>query len=337
MCKIECNYAIQINKDYESIANVHSGEELFVKTVNAYGYDFNHLVDLKDLIDNKYSNKHHHPLTGPINVVGAHAGDTIKVSIIRILPEKMAQALSKSAGVDLPDINCFASRSPIIASFNEKSNDISYIDGLHIFYKPMIGMIATAPAEGFIKTGHAGKTGGNLDIPFITEHTSVYLPVEVEGAQLFIGDVHGAQGYGELSGVALEMDSGVSLKVEILHPRYKLNHILVVGNEPYANKCAIGIVGIATHFQDLNEAVFNAYYGALEVLSRLFPTMNKHNVGNLLTLIGHSLNGQAFSHTSESTSIINIFEDDIKKIKNDKSFSLVKEIENILFCKKNVI
>jgi len=333
MYNIKCNYSIQLNKDLESIATVDSGDELIIETVNAYGEHFNNLNDLVDLINNKNGDKHHHPLTGPINIRGAKPGDVLKITIKKIKIELMGQALSQSAGIKPIKISHFGDRAPIIASYDEKAKDILYMNGMHIPYKPMIGMIGTAPSEGFTKTGHAGHTGGNLDIPFITENTVVYLPVEVEGGQLFLGDVHGNQGYGELGGIALEASATIKLIVEILKPREEMNNILIVGKEPMSGKNAIGIVGVANSFQNLNEAVLNSYLGAIKILKPIFPTLNEHLVCNLITAIGHSMNGQAFSKTSESTSIINIFEEDIRKIKNNSKFDILTDIEEILFEK----
>lgn len=333
MYNINCNYSIQLNKDLEPIATVESGSELVVETVNAYGEHFNDLNDLMDLINNKNGDKHHHPLTGPIDVKGARLGDVLKVTIKKIDVSLMGQALSQSAGINPIKISHFGDRAPIIASYDKDANDIYYMNGIHIPYKPMIGMIGTAPSEGFIKTGHAGATGGNLDIPFVTENSVIYLPVEVDNAKLFLGDVHGNQGYGELGGIALEASAKIKIFVEVLKPRQRMNNIIIIGKEPLSGKNAIGIVGVANSFQNLNEAVLNSYIGAMETLTPIFPTLNKALICNLITAIGHSMNGQAFSKTSESTSIINIFEEDIRKIKNDSKFDILTHIEEILFIK----
>jgi amidase len=333
MKNIKCNYSIKLDKTLEPIAEVSSGETFCVETINAYGANFKNLSELMDLINGKYSDTHHHPLTGPIDIKEAKVGDVLKISIDKINIEIMGQALSQSAGINPITIQNFADRAPIIATYDEKTNDIAYMNGIHIDYKPMLGMIGTAPQDNFIKTGHAGQNGGNLDIPFIGENVCVYLPVSVDKGKLFVGDIHGNQGYGELGGIALEASSNIKMKVEVLKPRKSFNNIVVVGKEPLTNKEAIGIVGVANSFQNLNEAVKNAYINAIDVLQPIFPTLNEHYICNLITAIGHSMNGQAWSKTSESTSIINIFEDDIKKVKKDVTFSLRKNFDNIMFIR----
>lgn len=327
---IKSNYSIKMENQSSFIAEIKPSQRVKVETINAFGDSFENLNDLLELIGNKYSGKHHHPLTGPIKVVGAKKGDVLKVDILNITIDKMAQCLSKSAGVAPIDIDYFAERSPIVSNYDNSNGLIYYGHGMYIKYKPMIGIIGVAPSEGFVKTGHASNVGGNLDLPMITEGVSVYIPVECDDAYLFLGDVHGAQGYGELGGVALEASAVIDIKVEILKPRTPQNYIFVTGKDPYSSKNVLGIVGVAKSFENLNEAVIDSYHNATNLMLKLFPTFNKTTICNLLTVLGNSMNGQALSKTSESTCIINILEEDLKQIKNDSAFSVL-EIESILF------
>lgn len=330
--EIESNYSIKLDKDLEPICSVKSGDRIVVETVNAYGEHFKNLNELMDLISGKYGDKHHHPLTGPIDVDGAKAGDVLKVEIEDIEIELAAQALSKSAGISPIEAKMFGDRAPVIAHV-ENEDKIKYMNGMYVKYKPMLGIIGVAPSESFIKTGHAGKTGGNLDIPFITKGCSIYIPIEVDGAKLFMGDSHAAQGYGELGGIALEASSKVKCKLEVMHLRkgIEFNNIIIIGDEPLTNKRAIGIVGVAKGFKNLNEAVYDSYIGAGNVISKLIPTINKSYVYNVITAIGHSMNGQAFSKTSESTSIVNILEEDLQVLKKDMRLDILNEFESIMF------
>jgi acetamidase/formamidase len=60
------------------------------------------------------------------------------------------------------------------------------------------------------------RVGGNLDTRDLVAGTTLWLPVEVEGALLSIGDTHAAQGDGEVCGTAIEsaMDVVVTIDVE---------------------------------------------------------------------------------------------------------------------------
>lgn len=330
MFNVKCTYQISINRENEFIAKVKEKEKFSVETINAYGDRFKNLNELMTLINCKDGKTHHHPLTGPIYIENAMPGDVLKVHIYKIETEEMAQSLSKTAGIEPLDNPNLADRIPILS---EKSSekDIYYCNGIRLSYKPMIGMIATTPKDEKIKTGHAKiGNGGNLDIPFVTENTDIYIPVDIEGAGLYLGDVHGLQGYGELSGIAMEASSNIILDVEILKPRKKLNNIMIIGREPFSEKECIGIVGIGEKMK-LEDAVYDAFKGSYEILQQLLPTMSENIVKSLITLIGNSFNGQAFSKTSESTSIIIISKDDISKVTKDLYKYFAQDLEKILF------
>lgn len=329
--KVNCNYTIRLDAETEPIYRANPGSDLKVETVNAYGEHFSNMNELKDLISRKYGEKHHHPLTGPIEVSGAEPGDVLRVDIHGIRIGIMGQALSRSAGIDPIAAEFFGDRAPIISEYDSNAGNIKYFNGMHIPFRPMLGMIGTAPSTGYIKTGHAGKTGGNLDIPFVTEKASIYIPVQVPGAMLYLGDAHGIQGYGELGGVALEASAWTRMSVDVLKPRKPFNSIVIVGKEPVSGREALGIVGVAEKPGELNLAVLDAYRAAIPIVGQLFPAINSHAVCNLITAIGHSMNGQAFSKTSESTSIINIYGDDLAMAMHNRGFRIAESFEPIFF------
>ena len=86
---------------------------------------------------------------------------------------------------------------------------------------PMLGCIATAPApsRGAPPTGDSGNYGGNMDFNEIVEGATIFLPVAVPGALLYLGDAHAAQGDGELTGNALETSMDVEFTVDIIPGR----------------------------------------------------------------------------------------------------------------------
>jgi len=70
----------------------------------------------------------------------------------------------------------------------------------------MLGCVAVAPnvAQAPSGSGDSGRYGGNRDFNEIVEGATVYLPVSVPGALLYVGDGHALQGDGELNGNTLE-------------------------------------------------------------------------------------------------------------------------------------
>jgi len=77
----------------------------------------------------------------------------------------------------------------------------------------MIGTIGTAPAREALSTGTSGRHGGNLDVPELRAGSVLYLPVEVPGALLALGDCHAIQNDGETR--ALEMRAQVTVTVTV--------------------------------------------------------------------------------------------------------------------------
>jgi amidase len=104
--------------------------------------------------------------------------------------------------------------------------------------RPMLGCVAVAPrsTQAPPGTGDSGRWGGNMDFNEIVEGATVYLPVNVPGALLYVGDAHAAQGDGELNGNALETSMDVEFTVDVLPhktimgPRVEsVTHIMAMG------------------------------------------------------------------------------------------------------------
>jgi acetamidase/formamidase len=55
------------------------------------------------------------------------------------------------------------------------------------------------------------RVGGNMDVKQLTAGSTLFLPIEVDGALFSVGDAHGAQGDGEVCITAIEMDSTTRL------------------------------------------------------------------------------------------------------------------------------
>jgi formamidase len=71
-------------------------------------------------------------------------------------------------------------------------------------------------ADECLRTITPREHGGNLDIRYLRPGVTVYLPCQVNGCGLALGDFHFAQGDGEVSGAALEMDATIVISVEII-------------------------------------------------------------------------------------------------------------------------
>ena len=55
-----------------------------------------------------------------------------------------------------------------------------------------------------------------MDIRYLGVGVTIYLPCYIEGCGLGVGDLHFAQGDGEVAGTAIEMDADVTLTTELI-------------------------------------------------------------------------------------------------------------------------
>jgi len=83
-------------------------------------------------------------------------------------------------------------------------------------YEPFIGTIGTAPQIDSINSLTPGNHGGNMDLPDVGPGSILYLPVQTEGALLYLGDGHAVQGDGELCGVAIEFPTTTTLTLDLV-------------------------------------------------------------------------------------------------------------------------
>jgi len=156
------------------------------------------------------------PLTGPVAIDGARPGDRLLVTIEIIELDDAgwagghAHVNPLAPGRVTRPIGRRVALGDGVAHFSER---------ITIALRPMIGCIgvATVPTDAAPPTaGEMGRFGGNMDQPVVGVGATVHLPVLVDDALLYVGDVHAAQGDGELSGVALEIGATVTLRVDLL-------------------------------------------------------------------------------------------------------------------------
>ncbi|KAF2963875.1 hypothetical protein GQX73_g9700 [Xylaria multiplex] len=86
---------------------------------------------------------------------------------------------------------------------------------IRIPYRPFLGLVGVAPAEGEHSMIPPRDTGGNMDTRALGVGSSLYLPVEVAGALLSLGDGHAAQGDGEVCGTAIETRMRATVRVTV--------------------------------------------------------------------------------------------------------------------------
>jgi amidase len=167
------------------------------------------------------------PLTGPFYIEGALPGDTLAVHFNRI-------RLNRDSAISSPLIvngalnPAYVENRKKVEGYNadwkldraagfaslEKPTDA--LKDYKVPLAPMLGCVGVAPPGNMqYRSGFLGGFGGNMDYNQVREGVTVYLPVFVPGALLFVGDGHALQGAGELTGNALETSMDIEFTVDL--------------------------------------------------------------------------------------------------------------------------
>jgi amidase len=168
------------------------------------------------------------PETGPFYVDGATSGGTLVVKFNRIRLNRdtaqsgdrlTADALNPGYNRDAKYEAKFNSEWKLdrSAGFAMLSKPTDRLKNFRVKLQPMLGCVGVAPSQKqTFQAGWLGNFGGNMDFNGLREGVTVYLPINQDGALLFVGDGHAAQGDGELTGDALETSMDVEFTVNVL-------------------------------------------------------------------------------------------------------------------------
>jgi acetamidase/formamidase len=170
------------------------------------------------------------PQTGPFFVEGAEPGDTLKVQIDKITPNRdwgWGGALPYF-GALAPEYKTMMVTPPVqdtlyVWKFDLRRNvavlDMpkSKIGKVEVPLRPFFGTIGTAPyGKECISSLVPGTHGANMDFNEVVQGVTMYFPVFEKGALFMLGDGHAAQGDGEIMGAAIETSFDVQFTVEVI-------------------------------------------------------------------------------------------------------------------------
>lgn len=207
---------IKISRDYVTgthsptdapVAHCQSGDVVWFETRNCY--DDRLAADGSEFEpENAIAN----PATGPLYIEGAKPGDILKVEILDIhLKGKGYMRQSTTGGAFHHRVS-----ECVVREFDVSGGTVKFNDRLTFPTNTMIGVLGVAPADESISTVYPGDHGGNMDCTRIIQGSTVYLPVNVDGALLSIGDLHALMGDGECMICGLESAGEVTVRVSVV-------------------------------------------------------------------------------------------------------------------------
>jgi acetamidase/formamidase len=215
-----------------------------------------------------------YPLSGPIFVENATPDDTLEVTVEEIETADWGwSAIVPGLGL-LPEFN-----KPFIWIWNlsdhsKKAGYTEFKNGIRVPLHPFCGVMGVAPSEpGPITVLPPGMHGGNMDIKHLVKGSKLQLPIWNKGALFSVGDLHAAQGDGEVCITAIECPGRVKLKFDLLKgkklpaPRYWTPGIRQEGD--LGEFCTTGIS------PDLLEASRIAVRGMIQYLAESCSLTNE--------------------------------------------------------------
>lgn len=200
-----------------------------------------------------------HPMTGPVFIEGAERGDVLAVTLVDIEPDqygytvivpgfgflrdlypepyivnwrldRQAAVSEQMPGVRVP-IAAFMGSVGVLPGDTEvkmwldREKALADVGGFVLTPQPTGALPADvcgpsgSHSDQCLRTIPPRENGGNMDVQQMQIGTTLLLPCFIDGCGLFVGDVHFAQGDGEVSGTAIEMGAVVTVRTEVLKGR----------------------------------------------------------------------------------------------------------------------
>jgi formamidase len=252
-CEQDPNCFNRYHPAIKPVARAKPGDYIVVHTRDALDSNLNINSQPKDVtaIDTNLI----HPMTGPVYIEGAKRGDVLAITLIEIIPDDYGYTTLIPGFGFLPDLfpepyianwklNSFEAvsdqlpgvRIPMnsfmgsvgvlpgkaeVAKWLARESQLGAAGGVALPPEPtgaspasVCGPNGSHKSE-CLRTVPPRENGGNMDVKQMVKGTTLLLPCFIDGCGFFIGDVHYAQGDGEVAGTAIETGAVVTVTTEI--------------------------------------------------------------------------------------------------------------------------
>jgi acetamidase/formamidase len=254
--------------EHRPVLTIDSGDTIVVRSLDAAGYlarhDFPGDVEQPRMFAGPFVG---HCLNQPVAVRGATPGEMLAVEIVSLTPDVWGWTSSPAV-----------SDSPVLQRLGLVGADPAWLlweidaaagtataNGKYTRpLAPFLGVTGVAPAGPGVHSTVPPRTeaGGNMDCKELVAGSTIYLPVNTDGALLYLGDGHGAQGDGESCGTAIECGMTTEAVVSLAAGR----PLTSVHAETPAGRVTFGFSA------DLNEAMGDALDAMVTWLAVIYGT-----------------------------------------------------------------
>lgn len=205
------------SRDTRPVLTIDPGDTVMVRSLDASGY-----VERQQSPGERAArllpDARGHCLTGPIEVRGAEPGMTLSVRVTSLQMDDWGWTVAAAADNELNRRLGVADGPPSWLLWDIGPDRATNQHGLAVPVAPFLGVIGVAPADAgdHSTIPPRAEAGGNLDCRALTAGSTLFLPVQVPGALLSVGDGHAAQGDGEVGGTAVECAMTTELVVDLV-------------------------------------------------------------------------------------------------------------------------
>jgi formamidase len=225
-----------------AVLEVESGEPFVLETIDASDATVTRAAP-----QTPWNSALIHPLTGPVAVAGAKAGDVLEIELVDVTTgDTGISSIHAGEGLLGPWID---REETVVWDLRNGFARTPAIPGVSIPAAPFPGCIGLAPSATYVEEakhresalarlgattavdGEAGavpasaadglrtlpprENGGNMDVRQLTVGSRLFVRVQVDGAMVSAGDMHYAQGDGELGASAIETSGRLVLRCTV--------------------------------------------------------------------------------------------------------------------------
>ena len=210
------------SRDHAPALTIDPGDTVTVATLDASGYLARQTTP-GQAQPRMFPDGRGHCLTGPIAVRGAQPGHMLALRLLSLRPGEWGWTVA--AHLDTPVNNRLGlTASPpawLLWELDADAGKGTADRGFTRALAPFLGVMGLAPAEAgeHSTVPPRAASGGNIDCRELVAGSTLYLPVSVPGALLYLGDGHAAQGDGEAGGTAIECPMTTQAVVDLAASR----------------------------------------------------------------------------------------------------------------------
>jgi acetamidase/formamidase len=210
------------SREHSPVLSVDPGDTVVVRSLDASGYLARQTFP-GEVQPKMFAEFRGHCLTGPIAVRSAKPGDMLALHLVSLRTDEWGWTVAAALDTPVTRRLGLAEGPPswllweLDPDAGKGTADRGFVRGLAPFLGVM-GMPPDQPGEHSTIPPRASG-GGNIDCKELVAGSTLYLPVTVPGALMYLGDGHAAQGDGEVGGTAIECPMTTEAVIDLVTDR----------------------------------------------------------------------------------------------------------------------